>query len=132
MELPLDSALAASACPWWWLIPARNHGQVRDFAKATGKLAKTDALDAQLLAHSAAAVRPSIRPLRTEEAQKLNPLTTRRNQVMTMLVGEKNRLRQATRSVRPRVEAHVNWLERELKDLDKDLRQTLQQSPIWR
>ena len=75
---------------------------------------------------------PSIRPLRTEEAQELGPLTTRRNQVMTMLVGEKNRLRQATRSIRPRVEAHVNWLARELKDLDKDFRQTLQQSPIWR
>ena len=128
LELPLVSALAASDLP----VVVVNPRQVRDFAKATGKLAKTDALDAQILAHFAEAVRPQIRPLRTEEAQELNSLTTRRNQVMTMLVGEKNRLRQATRSVRPRVQAHVNWLEQELKDLDQDLRQTLQQSPIWR
>ena len=128
LELPLVSALAASDLP----VVVVNPHQVRDFAKATGKLAKTDALYAQILAHFAEAVRPPIRPLRTEEAQELNSLTTRRNQVMTMLVGEKNRLRQATRSVRPRVQAHVNWLEQELKDLDQDLRQTLQQSPIWR
>ena len=66
---------------------------MRDFARATGKLAKTDALDAQVLAHFAEAVRPPVRPLRDEDTQELSSFTTRRNQLMTMLVAEKNRLR---------------------------------------
>ena len=81
LELRLVSALAASAQP----VVVVNPRQVRDFAKATGRLAKTDALDAQVLAHFAEAVRLPVRPLPTADAQELNALTTRRNQVMTML-----------------------------------------------
>ena len=125
----LEAALAADAVP----VVVVNPRQVRDFARATGKLAKTDALDAAVLAHFAEAVRPPVRPLRDAETQALNSLAARRHQVMTMLVSEKNRLSAATTvAVRPRIEAHIAWLERELDDLDEGLRQTLRQSPVWR
>ena len=73
-----------------------------------------------------------MRPLRDAETQALNSLAARRHQVMTMLVSEKNRLSSATVAVRPRIEAHIAWLEGELDDLDEGLRQTLRQSPVWR
>ena len=82
------AALAAAALP----VVVVNPRQVRDFARATGTLAKTDALDAGVLAHSADVVRPDVRPLKDAETQVLNSLTARRHQVMTMLVSEKNRL----------------------------------------
>ncbi len=129
LELPLVAALAAHSVP----VVVVNPRQVRDFARATGKLAKTDTLDAAVLAHFAEAVRPPVRPLRDAETQALNSLAARRHQVMTMLVSEKNRLSSATTvAVRPRIEAHIAWLERELDDLDEGLRQTLRQSPVWR
>ena len=128
LEVPLVSALAAATLP----VVVVNPRQVRDFAKATGRPAKTDALDAQVLAHFAEAVRPAIRQLRDADTQELNALTTRRNQVMTMLVSEKNRLGTAIGAVSPRIEARIAWLEQELSDLDKGLRQTLRRSPVWR
>ena len=109
-----------------------NPRQVRDFAKATGRLAKTDALDAAVLAHFAEAVRPPLRPLRDAETQDLNSLVTRRQQVMAMLVAERNRLSSTAMAVRPRVEAYIPWLKQELDDLDKNLRETLRRSPVWR
>ena len=127
LELPLAAALAAAALP----VVVVNPRQVRDFAKATGTLAKTDTLDAGVLAHFAAAVRPEVRPLKDAETQVLNSLTARRRQVMTMLVSEKNRLGTAIGAVSPRIEAHIAWLEQELSDLDKGLRQTLRRSPVW-
>ena len=128
LELPLVAALAAAALP----VVVVNRRQVRDFAKATGTLAKTDTLDAGVLAHFADAVRPEVRPLKDAETQVLNSLTARRHQVMTMLVSEKNRLGTAIGAVSPRIEAHIAWLEQELSDLDKGLRQTLRRSPVWR
>ena len=128
LELPLVAALAAAALP----VVVVNPRQVRDFAKATGTLAKTDTLDAGVLAHFADAVRPEVRPLKDAETQVLNSLTARRRQVMTMLVSEKNRLGSAIGAVSPRIEAHIAWLEQELNDLDKGLRQTLRRSPVWR
>ena len=128
LELPLVAALAAAALP----VVVVNPRQVRDFARATGTLAKTDALDAAVLAHFADAVRPSVRPLRDAETQVLNSLTARRHQVMTMLVSEKNRLGTAISAVCPRIEAHIVWLEQELEDLDEGLRLTLRRSPVWR
>ena len=128
LELPLVAALAAAALP----VVVVNPRQVRDFARATGTLAKTDALDAAVLAHFADAVRPSVRPLRDAETRVLNSLAARRHQVLTMLVSEKNRLGTAISAVRPRIEAHIAWLEQELNDLDEGLRQTLRRSPVWR
>lgn len=128
LELSLVAALAAAALP----VVVVNPRQVRYFARATGKLVKTDSIDAAVLAHFAEAVRPPLRPLRDSETQALNSLTARRHQVMTMLVSEKNRLGAAASAVRPRIEAHIVWLEQELKDLDDGLRLSLRQSPIWR
>ena len=128
LELTLVAALAAAALP----VVVVNPRQVRDFARATGTLAKTDALDAAVLAHFADAVRPSVRPLREAETQVLNSLAASRHQVMIMLVSEKNRLGAAISAVRPRIEAHIAWLEQELNDLDEGLRQTLRRSPVWR
>ena len=128
IEVPLVSALAAASLP----VVVVNPRQVRDFAKATGRLAKTDALDAQVLAQFAEAVRPPLRPLRPADTQELNELTTRRSQLMTMMVAEKNRLGRGTGAVHPRIKAHINWLEQELKGLDEDLRLKLRRSPVWR
>ena len=122
------ASLAAMALP----LVAVNPRQVRDFAKATGRLAKTDSLDAAVMAHFAEAVRPPLRPLRDTETQVLNSLVARRQQVMTMLVAERNRLSIAVMAVRPSIEAHNTWLKQELDDLEQSLRQTLRQSPVWR
>ena len=128
LELPLVAALAAEALP----VVVVNPRQVRDFARATGKLAQTDALDAAVLAHFAEAIQPPVRPLRDAETQELNSLTARRQQVMTMPVSEQNRLGATTSAVRPRIAAHITWLEQDLNDLDQSLRQMLRQSPVWR
>ena len=129
LELPLVAALAVEAMP----VVVVNPRQVRDFARATGKLAKTDTLDAAVLAHFGEAVRPPVRPLRDSESQLLHSLVARRHQLVTMLVSEKNRLSAATTvAVRPSIESHIEWLERELNDLDADLRQTIRRSPVWR
>ena len=128
LELPLVAALAAASLP----VVVVNPRQVRDFAKATGRLAKTDSLDAAVLAHFAEALRPPLRPLRDADTQVLNSLVARRQQVVTMLVAERNRLSSAAVTVRPSVEAHIAWLKQELDDLDQNLRQTLRQSPVWR
>ena len=128
LELPLVAALAAASLP----VVVVNPRQVRDFAKATGRLAKTDSLDAAVLAHFAEAVRPPQRPLRDAETQTLNSLVARRQQVMTMLVAERNRLSSADIAVQTSIEGHITWLKQELNDLDQGLRQTLRQSPVWR
>lgn len=128
LELPSVAALTAASLP----VVIVNPRQVRDFARATGTLAKTDALDAAVLAHFADAVRPPVRPLRDAETQVLNSLVARRHQVIAILVAEKNRLGSAISAVRPRIEAHIAWLEQELNDIDEGLRQTLRSSPVWR
>ena len=106
LELPLEAALAAASLP----VVVVNPRQVRVFAKATGRLAKTHSLDAAVLAHFAEAVHPPLRPLRDAETQVLNSLVARRQQVMTMLVAERNRLYSAAMAVRPSIEAHIAWL----------------------
>ena len=121
------AALAAASLP----VVVVNPRQVRDFAKATGRLAKTDSLDAAVLAHFVEAVRPPLRPLRDAETQSLNSLVARRQQVMVMLVAERNRLSNGAMAVRPSIETHIAWLKQELDDLDQGLRQTLRQSPVW-
>ena len=128
LELPSVAALATASLP----VVIVNPRQVRDFARATGTLAKTDALDAAVLAHFADAVRPAVRPLRDAETQVLNSLVARRHQLIDILVAEKNRLGTAISAVRPRIEAHIAWLEQELNDVDEGLRQTLRSSPVWR
>ena len=128
LELPLAAALAAESLPVVVVKPR----QVRDFAKATGRLAKTDVLDAQVIAHFAEAVRPAIRPLPDSDTQELHSLNARRTQVVEMLVAEKNRPGRAGQAVSPRIRAHIEWLEQEMKDLDRGLRDMLRRSPVWR
>lgn len=127
-EVPVVAALAAAGLP----VVVVNPRQVRDFAKATGRLAKTDALDAQVLARFGEAVRPEPRPLPDAEAQALQALVARRRQVVGMLTAEKNRLGSALPPVRKRIQSHLRWLHQELADLEKELGTTLRQSPLWR
>jgi transposase len=128
LQMPVAAALASAGLP----LAMVNPRQVRDFARATGKLAKTDQLDAQVLAHFAEAVRPTPYPLPDAQTQELTALLTRRHQVVEMLTAEKNRLRTTRESVRQRVQDHIRWLEQELADLDDDLERALRESPLWR
>jgi transposase len=105
---------------------------VRDFAKATGRLAKTDQLDAQVVAHFAEAVHPLPRPLSDESTQQLAALLERRTQVVAMLTAEKHRRHQAMARVRPHIEAHITWLQAALDELNAELDQALRSSPLWR
>lgn len=128
LQMPLAAALATAGLP----LAMVNPRQVRDFARAIGRLAKTDRLDAQVLAHFAEAVRPTPYPLPDAQTQELTALLTRRHQVVEMLTAEKNRLRSARELVHRRVQDHICWLEQELADLDDDLERTLRKSPLWR
>ena len=128
LETPLVAALAAAALP----VSVVNPRQVRDFAKSTGQLAKTDRLDAQILAHFGEAVRPPMRPLRDADTQALAALVARRRQVSTMLTAEKNRLSRAVSAVHPYIQDHIAWLEQERNNLDADLSDQIRQSSVWR
>lgn len=126
LELPLTGALAVDLP-----VVVVNPRQVRDFAKATGQLAKTDAIDAAVLAQFAEAVRPAIRPRPDAATQALSALLTRRRQLLEMRTAEQNRVGSAPASVRPRIRAHLTWLTRELVSLDDDLATAIRQSPVW-
>jgi transposase len=128
LERLVVAALADADLP----VAVVNPRQVRDFAKATGRLAKTDALDAAALAHFAEAIRPEPRPLPDAQSQTLAALVERRRQLVGMLTAEKNRQQPALPAVRPQVAAHIAWLEQALRDLDGELDDLLQASPLWR
>jgi transposase len=127
-EVALVGALAAALLP----VAVVNPRQVRDFARSTGTLAKTDRLDAQSLAHFAEALRPQPRPLPNAQAQELSALLQRRRQLVDMLTAEKNRLPLAARRIRPQLQAHIAWLQRQISQFDDDLRELLRSSPLWR
>ncbi|MBA3497098.1 MAG: IS110 family transposase [Gemmatimonadales bacterium] len=127
-EHAVVAALAAVALP----VVVANPRQVRDFARATGQLAKTDVIDAQTLALFAERVRPAPRPLPDEAAQALDAVLTRRRQLLEMLTAERNRLGFARAPVARRIRTHVRWLQRELADVDRDLGRLIEQSPVWR
>lgn len=128
LEVPIAAALAAAGLA----VAVVNPRQVRDFARATGKLAKTDPIDAGVLAHFAEAIHPEPRPLPDAATQQLTALLTRRRQVVEMLTAEKNRLPRTLPVVRPRLQEHITWLEQELSALNNDLDQALRNSPVWR
>jgi transposase len=127
-HLDLVTALAEVALPAVLVNPR----QVRDFARATGQLAKTDRLDAAVLAHFAAAIQPEVRPLPDSTQRELSALRARRQQVMEMLTAEKNRLGTSSQRIRPHVQAHIAWLTQQLEDLDHQVREMIQRSPLWR
>jgi len=128
LELPVTSVLAAAGLP----VAVVNPRQVRDFAKATGTLAKTDALDAAVLAHFAEAIRPSPRPVPDATTQTLAALVTRRRQLVEMCTAEENRLASAPPRLQASLRAHIRWLERQLAALDRDLDHTIRTHPGWR
>lgn len=123
-ERALVSALGSAGLP----IAVVNPRQVRDFAKATGQLAKTDTLDAQVIAHFAEAVNPQPRPLPDADTELLDQLVTRRQQLIEMRTAESNRRRLATGRLRQQLDEHLAWLDRQLHDLDKELARTVRQN----
>ncbi len=128
IQLPVVGALAAAGLP----VVAMNPRQVRDFAKATGKLAKTDRIDAQVLAHFADAVRPEVRPLPDAATRELAILVARRRQLLEMRVAEQNRSRGVPPRIRAQIREHITWLNRCLAELDRELGQLVRSSPVWR
>ncbi len=128
LERLVVAALALAGRP----VAVVNPRQVRDFAKASGRLAKTDALDAAVLAHFAEALRPEPRPLPDAASQALAALVERRHQLVGLLTAEQNRSRQALPAVRPHLAAHIAWLEQALRQLDGELDEHLHASPLWR
>jgi transposase len=127
-ELPLLAALGSVSLP----VVAANPRQVRDFARATGRLAKTDALDAQVLAQFAAVVRPKVRPLPDAATRELSALVARRRQLVDMRTAESNRLTTAVERLRPELRDHLRYLDKRIKELDRELHDRLRASPLWR
>ena len=131
-ELLVVAALAAAVLP----VVVVNPRQVRDFARATGQLAKTDRIDADVLALFAERVRPAVRPIADEAAHELEALLARRRQLLEMLQAEKNRTGQVfgrgNRLVKKSLKAHIAYLERELRIADTDLGAMVRESPAWR
>jgi transposase len=127
LEVRVGSVLAAAGLP----VIVLNPRQVRDFARGLGHLAKTDRLDAQLLAEVGAKVQPVRRPLPDEATRELQALVARRRQLMEMLTAEKNRLGSAVRQIQPQIRKHIRWLEAQLQQSDRDLDGALRHSPVW-
>jgi transposase len=113
-------------------VVVMNPRQIRDFARATGRLAKTDKIDARIIAHFAEAVRPEVRPLPTPEMEELEALHTRRRQLVEMLTAEKNRRSTAPPAIRKEIEAHIRSLEKSLGKVEKEMEKRIKNSPLWR
>jgi transposase len=129
LELPLVAALQVAEIP----VAAINPRQARDFAKASGKMAKTDRIDAEVLAHFAQAIRPEARPLPSAEVQALDALLSRRQPLLEMRVMESNRLGAcADSTVRAGLGRHLAWLEAEVADADRLLAEAVKASPAWK
>ena len=126
-ETLVAAALAGAGLP----VAVVNPRQVRDFAKATGRLAKTDALDAQTLARFAQRIQPPVRPLPAETTQELASLLARRRQLLAMRTAEGNRRPSLPPRLCPALEEHLAWLTTQIAVLDADLDRTLRESPLW-
>ena len=127
-EMAMVAALASEGLP----LAVINPRQARDFAKSLGRLAKTDKIDAQVLAHFAEAIQPEARTLPDEQTLQLQAWVVRRRQLIDMLVMEKNRLSVTHKHLRAGVQEHIDWLDKQLSDIDDHLRRTLRDSPVWR
>ncbi len=127
-ERAAAATLAAEAIP----VAVINPRQARDFARATGYLAKTDVVDAQVLALFAERVRPEVRPLADEARQALTALVMRRRQIVEMFTAERNRKKQAHTVVRTDVDAHIAFLEAQKDDVEAAIQEHIDGSPMWR
>jgi transposase len=128
LERLVASALATAGLP----VVVVNPRQARDFARATGQLAKTDALDARALAHFADVIRPTPRPLPDAQTQELRALLGRRQQLIVMRTAEQNRLAGTSERLAKDIAAHITWLNARIATLDDDLETVLRSSPLWR
>jgi transposase len=128
LERAATATLATAGLP----VVVVNPRQARDFARATGQLAKTDALDARALAHCADVIRPPPRPLPDAQTQALRALLGRRQQLIVMRTAEQNRLAGTCGRIQTDIEAHITWLNERLATLDDDLETLLRASPLWR
>lgn len=128
LEMPVACALMEAGLP----VAIVNPRQARDFAKATGQLAKTDQVDARLLALFGQRIRPEVRPLKDAEQQAFSQMLARRRQLVDMRVAEQNRWFMAQGAVRGNIEKHLEWLKQYIDDVDKDLGQFVQNSPTWK
>lgn len=127
MEIPFWAALSKSGID----AAPINPRQIRDFAKAKGRLAKTDAIDAQVIAHYAQAMRP--RPLPFPDTQELKEVMARRSQLVEMISAEKNRLKAARqKDIKEDIRAHIKWLETRIDNVDTELRKAIEASPVLR
>lgn len=126
-EVPAAAALAGAEVP----VVVANPRQVRDFARSTGQLAKTDGIDARMLALFAERVQPAVRSLPDEAARELDAVVGRRRQIIEMLTAEKNRLGFALPAVQKGIRKHIRWLERQLEEVDRDLDDLIRRSPVW-
>jgi transposase len=128
LERIATAALATAGLP----VVIVNPRQARDFARATGQLAKTDALDARALAHFADVIRPTPRPLPDAQTQELRALLKRRQQLIGMRTAEQNRLAGTSERLTQDIETHIAWLNARIATLDDDLETMLRASPLWR
>jgi transposase len=127
-----EGAVAASLDAAGLAVVVTNPRQVRDFAKACGKRAKSDRIDAQVLARFGQKIEPQVRPLKDEQTRELQAFLQRRAQILDMLVAERQRLSMALPSVRTDIREHIKFLVRRLKDADRDLDELIRKTPIWR
>jgi transposase len=121
-------ALAEKGLP----VVVMNPRQIRDFARCRGILAKTDKIDADVIAQFAESNKPEVRRLKPEEEQKLQALLSRRSQILQMITAEKNRLHSAPPWTQKDIQAHIEWLKKHLEKWNKDLDQLVRNNPIWR
>lgn len=127
MEIPCALALRDAGLA----VAIINPRQGRDFAKATGQLAKTDAIDAQVLAHFAEAIRPEVYPIGDDEAQQLKDLVERRRQITQMITAERNRLRGRSAQVSQSISEHIRWLEEQLAEIEAQLQEAIANNAMW-
>jgi transposase len=128
LETRLASELAAQGLP----VAVVNPRQVRDFAKATGQLAKTDRIDAAVLCAFARAIRPAVRPIKDADTRELDEGVTRRRQLVEMRVQETLRLGSASKRQQKSLQAHIAWLDKRIEEIDIDLTARLRKSDVWR
>ena len=128
LETLLYAALTTAGLP----AVVMNPRQVRDFAKALGTLAKTDTLDARILARFGAAIQPAVRPMKDATTQELTALVTRRRQLLAMQTAEKTRLQQAAKWIRKDINAHIKALENRIKQIEGHIAEIIKQTPGWK
>jgi transposase len=128
LEKLLAACLVQESVP----VVVVNPRQVRDFARAKGKLAKTDTIDAEILAEFAREIHPQVRPLSDKQTDEIKALLVRRHQLIDMITMETNRLCSTDMRVKPSIEEHIRWLKQQLKDMDKELGNKVQDSPVWK